>query len=168
MTTATKQWTAAQAKAAAKWAKEMGALDPERTGAWTASEVGEYHSAGIIGVCEPERARLDQLFVNAGGERVLAAWLSVQTDERWTAGGAEIEILSVRDEEPHGDEGRACWVMARVNGVRVRLYACPHPDGRPGLEPCGDSLDAWCDDALRAYGDDVARDLGEEVIARVG
>ena len=77
----------------------------------------------------------------------------------------EIEIISVNPDSSEDGEGAAYWVTAQVNGKRVRLFAAPHSDGRPGLEPCGDSLDDWCPVELRtAFGDDEANRLGREAI----
>ena len=77
----------------------------------------------------------------------------------------EIEIISVKPDSSEDGEGAAYWVTARVNGKRVRLSAAPHSDGRPGLGPCGDSLDDWCPVELRtAFGDDEANRLGREAI----
>ena len=83
----------------------------------------------------------------------------------------EVRVTGVTAEESADDEGSAYWVEARVEGLGhelrgVRLYACPHPDGRPGLEPCGDSLDCWMDSELsRIYGDAIAREVGRRVIS---
>jgi len=49
---------------------------PTKSGHWTAFEVGEYHSAGLNAVPASHRPRLHKLFVAAGGERVLAAYLN--------------------------------------------------------------------------------------------
>lgn len=78
---------------------------------------------------------------------------------------AAVEVLSVDAEAADADEGQSFWVTATVNGLTVRIFAAPHADGRPGLEPCGDSLDDWCPVELRtAFGDKAADRLGREAI----
>jgi len=83
----------------------------------------------------------------------------------------ELEPLSVEVERVDADdraenEGPAYWVTARIAGHTYRLFAAPSADGRPGLEPCGDSIDDWCPVELRAaYSDGAADRLGREAIA---
>lgn len=84
---------------------------------------------------------------------------------------AEVEVIGVKpagvddvagDADPEG----AYWVTAGINGLRFRLFASRHGDGRPGLGPCGDSLDDWCPVELRtAFGDTAANRLGRQAIA---
>jgi hypothetical protein len=70
----------AQQKAIEQWVKEM--VNNDYVGdRWTAFEVGEYHSSGISGLPLREMERVDRLFVRAGGEHAIAAYLNTLVSE---------------------------------------------------------------------------------------
>lgn len=113
-----------------------------RSGEWVPDEAGT-HTVYTEGYSAVDGATIDRVKVSPAGVDDVAG-----------------------DCDPEG----AYWVSARVDilgDVRtVRVFACGHPDGRPGLEACGDSLDDWCPVDLRAaFGDEAAVEIGREVIA---
>lgn len=104
------------------------------------------------------------------GHDVVTVWVDADAEE--IASYVGVEVTRVAADASEEGEGPAYWVTAEVCDASrpyaqtARLFAAPHADGRPGLAPCGDSLDDWCDlDLRRAYGDDVAQILGREAIA---
>lgn len=98
--------------------------------------------------------------------------LQTATFKAWCLGAranADVAVTSVRRDTDSDEDGGgvAYWVHASIGEMKVKLYAAPHADGRPGLEPCsGGSLETWCDEKLiRAYGRERANELAREAIA---
>lgn len=50
-----------------------------------------------------------------------------------------------------------------------QFFACPPPDDRIGLEPCGEHLTDWCDSKIiDLFGEALARAAGQRAISIAG